>query len=1272
MKIRLFIPLIFVFTASILQAQDATKKELLIQTSKALALDARNKFSKAVLAAKEKGWPIQYASQNQANAKLIGVDDKGWPKYYIGFADPVASITIGANKLWPGAASNLNLSGSDDIMTNKLGVWDEGSPLLTHKEFTGRITQKDNAKEVVTHSTHVAGIIMSKGLNPLSKGMSYNVKGILDYDWNSDLSEMSAAAANGLLISNHSYGTVAGWNRNSDSANRWEFNGRVNEKEDYRFGLYDFDAQIQDSIAYNAPNYLIIAAAGNNRTSVGPAVGETYWRRNEAGRMVNSGARPADISSNDSYGSIVTDKNAKNVLTVGAVYGIPSEYNKKEDVVISNFSSWGPTDDGRIKPDIVAQGVSVYAPIASNDSSYGYLSGTSMAAPSAAGSLLLLQELGHRFTLNGAPRVLKSATLKGLAIHTANEAGLYPGPDYKFGWGLLNVAEAAQVLNTAFTNNNSATSPHFVYENTLLNGESKTYTIIASGTRPVKATIVWTDIKGSSSEVLNDANPELVNDLDLLITQGNRTHHTWNLTPSSPDNQAFKGINSVDNVEKVEVDTSLVGTNYTITVKHKGTLERGQQNYSLIISGAGGTAYCSSAATSAAGTKIDSIQLNNIKFSKTTADNYVDNTALFVNGESNGTLNLFMKLSSADATNNNRFVKVFIDYNNNGVFDTNELVHTSAAITNGDYSANFDLISNLIVNQFTKLRVVVAETTAATNVTACGTYTIGETQDYTLRVVNPSNDVQLLAITNPSGGVSEKEVQYVTIKVANNGASKLTNLPLSLEVKKGNTTILNIKETFTGRLYGSEIMTYTFQTPIAIELSQNYTITASASLANDQQPANNTMIATIISANPSPAITGSATGCNENVQLLVNNPISNDQYLWYNQNTDLSKPIANGTVIRTSTSATNLYVGRGWTGFIGPKDKTTLSSSGGYNNWGSSYGEFLRFNTTGPIQLETTKIYTGYAGKIELELRALSTFTDSTYSYFPSQTQKAILHVGASSPSPTPATGSTGSGTPTPFVEGDSGRIYAINMNLAQAGNYILIARCLDSATIFRNNNIATNNHPFGPTVLASITGNWAGANFEKFYYFFYNMQISTPQYEKALSKIPVILTAKPIISQIGNDSLYTTAADSYQWFMNDESIAGATKSGIKVTKNAMYKVSATTGTCTNYSDNKLVLITDIPQAPTKEIGLKIVSTDYVENIIKGNQFYIQFNNVKTNAIGLNILNSSGQIVFQKDKLNNQNTAQPVQVPTLSTGIYYVKVFANNKVYVQSVFVTNN
>ena len=1271
MKKCFFIPILLICSSYILRAQEATKKDVLMQTSNNLALDARNNFSKAVLAAKQKGWPIQYASRNQSNAKLIGVDAKGWPKYYISFADPTHAVTINANKVWPGAATNLNLSGADDAVTNKLGVWDEGSPRLTHKDLAGRITQKDNVTEVVNHSTHVAGIVMSKGLNPLSKGMSYNVKGILDYDWNNDLSEMSAAAASGLLISNHSYGTVTGWDYNSDSS-RWEFNGRWNEKEDYRFGLYDSDAQIQDSIAYNAPNYLIVTAGGNNRTSAGPAVGQPYWRRNQSGRFYNAGNRPDSLSSNDSYGSISSDKNAKNILTVGAVYGIPSEYNKKEDVVMSGFSSWGPTDDGRIKPDIVAQGVAVYSTLSNNDSSYGYQNGTSMASPGAAGSLLLLQELSQRFIVNGAPKILKSATVKGLAIHTANEAGLYPGPDYKFGWGLLNISEAALVLNTALSNNNSANSPHFVYENNLANGATQTYSFTASGTRPVKATLVWTDVKGNSSDLLNDPTPKLVNDLDLTITQGNKTFYSWKLNPTSPDNQATRGMNSLDNVEKVEVDTSLVGTVYTVTVNHKGTLERGQQPYALIISGAGGVAYCNSAASSSAGTKIDSIQLNNIKFSKTTADNYVDNTALFVNGESNGTLSLFMKLSSADASNNNRFVKVFIDYNNNGLFDSNELVHTSPALNNGDYSTNINLASNLIINQFTKLRVVVTEAILTTDVNACGTYAAGETQDYTLKVVNPSNDLQMVEITNPIGGVSEKAIQYVTVKLANNGSNKLSNIPINLVVKKGNTTILSTTEIFTGRLYGSETMSYTFQTPMSIELNQNYTITATANTNNDQQPNNNSITTTIISANSSSPISGSATSCNNNVQLLVNNPTGNDQYLWHDNNTDLSRPIALGSAIRTSTTASNVYVSKGWTGFMGPKDNTTLSNSGGYNNWGSSYGEFIRFNTKGPITLETTKIYTGYAGKIELELRSLSTFTDSTYSYYPSQTQKTILHVGASSPNPTPATGTSGSGTATPFVAGDTGRIYAINMNLSQPGNYILIARCLDSATIFRNNNISGTNHPFGPSVLASITGNWAGANFEKFYYFFYNIQMSTPVYENSLTKIPVILTAKPIITQIGIDSLSTNTADSYQWFMNDEYINGATKQGYKVTKNAMYKVSTTTGTCTNYSDNKLVLITDIPQAPTKEIGLKIVSTDYVENIIKGNQFYIQFNHVKTNTIGLSILNSNGVTVFQKDKLNNQNSAQAVQVPTLTTGIYFVKVFANNKVYVQSVFVTNN
>ena len=59
--------------------------------------------------------------------------------------------------------------------------------------------------------------------------------------------------------------------------------------------------------------------------------------------------------------------------------------------------------------------------------------------------------------------------MKGLAIHTANEAGLYPGPDYKFGWGLLNMYDAATVLKNALTSKNSSASNDLVYENVINN-----------------------------------------------------------------------------------------------------------------------------------------------------------------------------------------------------------------------------------------------------------------------------------------------------------------------------------------------------------------------------------------------------------------------------------------------------------------------------------------------------------------------------------------------------------------------------------------------------------------------------------------------------------------------------------------------------------------------------------------------------------------------------------------------------------------------------------
>jgi hypothetical protein len=1266
-KVILYLFIAVLFPVQMI-AQINTQTVALMSASKNLDYEARTNYADAVIKAKKNGWAISYLNKNKSRVSLMGVDMYGQPIYFTSFADPIQSITVNANKLWPGGLTGFNLNGSSDSLTYKLGMWDEGAIKNTHFDIANRVTQKDNVTSIIDHSTHVAGIMISKGNNPASKGMIYGSKGIYAYDWNNDVSEMSSAAAGNLLVSNHSYGTVCGWDYNDDSS-RWEYNGKYNEKEDYRYGLYDNQAVLYDSIAYNAPYYLIVKSAGNSRASNGPSINSstgkwynndsTYWRRDQNGKWYNAGIRPDSLSNNDSFGTLPADVNAKNILTVGAVSGILAGYAKKEDVVMNSFSCWGPTDDGRIKPDIVADGVSVYSTLSTNDSSYGYLTGTSMAAPGVSGSLLLLQELSYK--LSNKP--IRAATLKALAIHTANEAGLYPGPDYKYGWGLLNTSEAAITLSNAVSSNNAASSSDLVYEDVLQNQATKTYTIVASGKKALKATLVWTDIKGTANNTLNNTSPKLVNDLDLKISSGNIITEPWTMNPASPDAAAKRANNKIDNVEKVEIDSVIVGNTYTITISHKNTLERTNQAFSLIISGSGGAAYCSSTATSAAGAKLDSVSLNNIVFANTVTDQYIDNTKQIVNGEPAGVLNYSIKTSSVDATNNSRFIKIFIDYNNNGSFEASEEAAVSKALTNGFFTGSIALPSNLVIGTMTKLRIVMTETGAFSDVNPCGTYAIGETQDYTLKINSPSNDLQLSDIVSPIAKACKTGSQYVTVKIVNNGGTKQSNFPLSVVIKKGSTTIKTITETFTGALNGQENMNYTFQSPISVEENTAYTILATVALKNDQTPENNSLTSTFTSATQAIAPSGTAINCNNTVQLKVTNPIASSKYFWYDSSSTIN-PIAQGTAIATNSSATKLTVGSGYAGFVGPANNTSLGSSGGYNSFN---GNYVKINATSAMTIETTKLYTGYAGKIEFILGTFaSENTDGSYSYYPIQT--VSLNVGASSPNPIAATGNSA----TPFVEGDTGRVYYLNLKIPQAGDYIIIAKCTD-ATLFRNSGLGNNTYPSGPSKLFSITGNSvtaASGNYQNFYYFFYNTQISTNDCPSPVSTVPVNLVSKPIITQVNDSTLSTSSASNYQWFINDSTINGATNQTLIASRNAIYKVLTTTGTCTISSDPKLLLVTDIMEASVKEIQLRITSNDYIDNLIKGNSFYIQFSNIQTGEIKLDIINAMGERVFQKERLINQMGPQSITINNFTTGIYFVRIFANNKVYIQRVFIT--
>ena len=205
--LKYFLAFCFLVSMSLMSyAQNETQKQVLLNNAKYFEIKSRANYTEAILKAKENGWPIRYINKNNAAVTLIGIDAFGQPKYLTTFSDPIQAITVNTNKVWPGGELGFNLSGASDNMTNRIGIWDESVPRPTHIEFNGKVVEKDNATKIVDHSTHVAGIMFSKGVNPLAKGMAYGVKGAYSYDWFNDESEMATAAAGGLLVSNHSYG----------------------------------------------------------------------------------------------------------------------------------------------------------------------------------------------------------------------------------------------------------------------------------------------------------------------------------------------------------------------------------------------------------------------------------------------------------------------------------------------------------------------------------------------------------------------------------------------------------------------------------------------------------------------------------------------------------------------------------------------------------------------------------------------------------------------------------------------------------------------------------------------------------------------------------------------------------------------------------------------------------------------------------------------------------------------------------------------------------
>ncbi|MBI4720355.1 MAG: S8 family serine peptidase, partial [Chitinivibrionia bacterium] len=507
--------------------------------------------------------PAQAALNRNQDIQLMYIDDNGMPVYY-GVNNLVAAQTISTSRVWPGGGAGYSLTGSGTA-ASKFAIWDAGGVLLTHQELTGRVSNGDGHSGSHYHSTFVGGTLIASGVQANAKGMSYQAN-LNSYDWNSDASEMTTAASNGLLVSNHSYGSIAGWYY--DGANwYWYGTTSISTTEDYGFGYYNATARQWDQIAYNAPNYLIVKSSGNDRSDDGPGPGggHYYWN---GGWVWGTATRDPD-GGEDGYDCISYYGVSKNILTVGAVNDIPAGYTQPSDVVQTSFSSWGPADDGRIKPDIVGNGAGLYSCSNTNNTAYMTGSGTSASSPNVAGSINLL--IRHYEAVKSAtPR---SATMKAIVIHTADEAGENDGPDYQNGWGLMNTETAADLI---------ADTPSQIIQDNLANGSTDQHNFTLSSSAELRATIVWTDPAGTVPPAsLNPTAPMLVRDLDLRLQHvaSGTIYYPWRLDGANPADAATKGDNAIDNVEVVDVHCAPAGE-YIATVSHKGVLSA-SQNYSL-------------------------------------------------------------------------------------------------------------------------------------------------------------------------------------------------------------------------------------------------------------------------------------------------------------------------------------------------------------------------------------------------------------------------------------------------------------------------------------------------------------------------------------------------------------------------------------------------------------------------------------------------------------------------------------------------------------------
>jgi len=413
-----------------------------------------------------------------------------------------------------------------------VGMWESGTT-YTHPDYASRILAEPDGDLDSSHATRVAGVMLGDGArSEICGGSPYQWRGIatqaqvVSYNWTDEINEHNQAINTyNIDVSQNSWG----------------------------FGLCDIDwCDWLGDYTYATPDYdwIVRGAYGDKITIVGSAGNEGDCTTCEP------------YLPNFPYGTVAGPiATAKNILSVSGTLADNDE--------LWDHSSRGPTDDGRIKPDISTPACKSYTGITMTWIDDCYIMGgcgTSFAAPSASGSALLIYEDYNNFySQDPLP-----STIRAILYQTAEDLG-NTGPDYEFGYGRIDIQRAIDLIREDNGENQK------IIEDGLSHSQVDNYYLaVQEGEPELKVTIVWDD-----KEATSGAGIKLINNLDLeLISPSQTIYYPWVLDWNNPSNPATTGIDSRNNMEQVVINSPETGL---WTIRVTGTIiPHAPQQYSLV------------------------------------------------------------------------------------------------------------------------------------------------------------------------------------------------------------------------------------------------------------------------------------------------------------------------------------------------------------------------------------------------------------------------------------------------------------------------------------------------------------------------------------------------------------------------------------------------------------------------------------------------------------------------------------------------------------------